>query len=127
MRTADTLELFLREVRHALPKLRAWRQALVRRDLDALERWHTQLEPTLQRLEQLRAQLQPPEDDSRREQALALMHELDWLLESAHEIILNELGYTHELMAMLVRASEPEHYAPLAERPAPNLLVNTEV
>ncbi len=127
MRTADTLELFLREVRHALPMLRAWRQALVRRDLDAIERWHARLEPTLQRLEQLRAQLQPPEDAPRSEEALALIQELDWLLESTHEIILNELGYTHELMALLVRASEPEHYAPLAERPAPNLLVNTEV
>lgn len=129
MKSSDYLERFLGEVRRAMPLLQEWRSALVQRDLHALEYLHDRLEPVLQRLEQARAQLdeQPPIGTPQLQQALQLAQQLDTILQSTYDIIMNELGYTHELMAMLLRAREPEHYAPTTERPTPNLLVNTEV
>lgn len=129
MSTSDYLELFLQEVRHAMPILQAWRSALVRRDLNHMEYLHAKLTPILERLERARAQLteEIPLETPHLQQALQLAQQLDEVLQSAYNIIMNELGYTHELMAILVRATEPEHYAPTTERPTPNLLVNTEV
>lgn len=129
MKSLDHLERFLQEVRRAMPLLEEWRSALIQRDLNALEHLHARLEPVLPRLEQARAQLdeQRPIEPPQLQQALQLAQQLDIILQSAYDIIMNELGYTHELMAMLLRAHEPEHYAPTAERPTPNLMVNTEV
>jgi len=60
--------------------------------------------------------------------ALQVARAIDEVLQSAYDIILNELDYTHALMAMLSRAAEREHYSPMhAPSAAPALMLNTEV
>ncbi len=125
------LSQWIEQGRRALPLLHAWRDALVRRDLVAIDALNARLQPTLQRLEQLKARIPIPSDLSDTpplQQALEVARAIDEVIQSAYDIILNELDYTHTLMAMLVRAAEPEHYAPLNTPNAPStLLLNTEV
>jgi hypothetical protein len=130
------LNRWVYEGKRVLPLLTAWRDALVRRDLVAIDALHARLQPTLQQLEHLKATLpaplKPDPSDSSElpalSEALAVARAVDEVLQSAYDIILNELDYTHALMAMLVRAAEPEHYAPLSGKgTASTLMLNTEV
>ncbi len=130
---------WVRETRRALPLLKVWRDALVRRDLAAIDALNTRLQPVLQRLEQLRTALPSPSeppDSSQKPQdgtsqllqrVLETARVLDEIVQSAYDIIRNELDYTHALMAMLLRAAEPEHYAPTSNRSSATLMLNTEV
>jgi hypothetical protein len=114
----------------------------VRRDLTAIDALHTRLQPALQRLEQLKASMPTPfkpelptssdpsdsSESSGLSEAFEVARAIDEVLQSAYDIILNELDYTHALMAMLVRAAEPEHYAPLSrDSTVPTVMLNTEV
>ncbi|MCS7065047.1 MAG: hypothetical protein NZL85_02095 [Fimbriimonadales bacterium] len=124
------LNQWVQESRRALPLLQAWRDALVRRDLAAIDALHARLQPTLQRLERLRADRPALSDtlsSDTLQQALEVARTLDEVIQSAYDIILNELDYTHALIAMLTRAAEGEHYAPLSAPRAPSTLLNTEV
>jgi hypothetical protein len=139
------LNRWVYEGKRVLPLLTAWRDALVRRDLVAIEAMHARLQPALQQLEHLKATmpapLKPDPSDlsdssnlsdlphlSNLSEALAVARAIDEVIQSAYDIILNELDYTHALMAMLVRAAEPEHYAPLSrDRAASTVMLNTEV
>lgn len=140
------LSQWVQEGRRALTLLKAWRDALVRRDLATIDSMHIRLQSTLHRLERLRAELteefprstgRPPEEGSNlsdmldtaiRQQALEVARAIDEIVQNAYDIILNELDYTHALMAMLTRAAEQGHYAPLnAPSTTSTLLLNTEV
>ncbi|MEN3000698.1 MAG: hypothetical protein ABDI19_02520 [Armatimonadota bacterium] len=124
------LSHWVQESRRALPLLQAWRDALVRRDLTAIDALHARLQPTLQRLERLRADMPALSDtlsSDTLQQALEVARAIDEVIQSAYDIILNELDYTHALIAMLTRAAEGEHYAPLSVPRTPSTLLNTEV
>jgi len=133
------LNRWVEEGKRALPLLKAWRDALVRRDLAAIDALHSRLQPALQRLEHLKATmptpLKPnlsvssdPSESSVLSEAFEVARAIDEVLQSAYDIILNELDYTHALMAMLVRAAEPEHYAPLSrDSTVSTVMLNTEV
>lgn len=129
----EALSLWVREGERLLPLLSAWCQALIRRDTDAIAVAQGRLQPMLSRLEQLRGALQPPMEPELAQtelyqHALKVAQEMDNLLQTAYEVILNELDYTHGLMAMLARTAEPEHYAPAVPASnATNLLMNAEV
>ncbi len=131
--------VFVQEAQRALPLLEAWHEALVRRNLPQIDALTARILPVLERIEEARALCATnpvdgapaPLSDRQmgtdtQDEAVALALRIDQIVQSAYDIILNELEYTHGLMALLVRASEPEHYAPTDERPLPNLLVNTE-
>lgn len=127
----DWLNDWLREGRRALPLLEQWRDALVRRDTERIDLLNAQLQPILERLEQVRAavaQLESPESlpTPLLQNALLLAQQIDAIAQTAYDIILNELDYTHGLMAILTRAAEPEHYAPTVAPNSPNVLFNTE-
>ncbi|MDM7461368.1 MAG: hypothetical protein P3X24_006945 [bacterium] len=132
MRTyTDWLREWLREGRRALPLLEQWRDALIQRDTERIDHLNTLIQPILERLETARAavvQLESPEQlpTPLLQQALQLAHQIDAMAQTAYDIILNELDYTHGLMAILTRAAEPEHYAPTVAPPSPNVLLNTE-
>lgn len=124
------LSQWVQEGKRALPLLEAWRDALVRRDLDAIDALHIRLQPTLHRLERLRSELADSSemsDSTTLQQALEVARAIDEIIQSAYDIILNELDYTHALIAMLTRAAEPEHYAPLNAPRAASTLLNMEV
>jgi hypothetical protein len=134
MRNAQQwLNRWVYEGKRVLPLLKAWRDALVRRDLAAIDALHARLQPALQRLEHLKATLPTPLKSDPFEstvlsEAFEVARAIDEVLQSAYDIILNELDYTHALMAMLVRAAEPEHYAPLSGKGTTStLMLNTEV
>jgi hypothetical protein len=144
-----------------LPLLAAYRDALVRRDLAAIDSLHARLQPVLERLERLRLEGEPPAEPTPShptgeragvrgslegeapaepipplptgegailQEALHLARAVDEIIQSAYDIILNELDYNHALIAMLTRAAEREHYAPTpAPADAPAVLLNTEV
>ncbi len=127
----DWLNDWLREGRRALPLLEQWRDALIQRDTERIDRLNAQLQPILERLETARAavaQLESPEQlpTPLLQNALQLAQQIDAVAQTAYDIILNELDYTHGLMAILTRAAEPEHYAPTVAPPSPNVLLNTE-
>jgi len=127
----DWLNDWLREGRRALPLLEQWRDALVQRDTERIDRLNAQLQPILERLEQARAavaHLESPESlpTPLMQSALHLAQQIDTIAQTAYDIILNELDYTHGLMAILTRAAEPEHYAPTVAPSSPNVLLNTE-
>ncbi len=132
MRTyTDWLREWLREGRRALPLLEQWRDALIRRDTERIDRLNAQLQPILERLEAARAAVSALETPDALptpllQQALQLAQQIDAIAQTAYDIILNELDYTHGLMAILTRAAEPEHYAPTVAPPSPNVLLNTE-
>ncbi len=139
MNRSDWQTLFVHEAKRALPLLEAWHEALVRRDLAQIDALTARLLPILERLEEARAPcavncvdgvptpLADRETEAgNRHEVIELALRIDRIVQSAYDIILNELEYTHGLMALIVRASEPEHYAPTDERPLPTLLVNTE-
>ncbi len=133
------LNRWVEEGKRALPLLKAWRDALVRRDLAAIDILHARLQPTLQRLERIKvtmptafkpdsSDLSDPSESSVLSEAFEVARAIDEVLQSAYDIILNELDYTHALMAMLVRAAEPEHYAPLSrDSTVSTVMLNTEV
>jgi hypothetical protein len=128
---ADWLQDWLREGKRALPLLEQWRDALIQRDTERIDRLNAQLQPILERLETARAavaQLGTPEQlpTPLLQNALHLAQQIDAVAQTAYDIILNELDYTHGLMAILTRAAEPEHYAPTVAPPSPNVLLNTE-
>lgn len=128
---ADWLNDWIREGRRALPLLEQWRDALIQRDTERIDRLNAQLQPILERLETARgavAQLETPEQlpTPLLQNALQLAQQIDAVAQTAYDIILNELDYTHGLMAILTRAAEPEHYAPTVAAPSPNVLLNTE-
>ncbi len=129
----EILTAWIREGERLVPLLSAWCNALIRRDTKAIELAQERLQPALSRMEPLRGALQPPIDPALTEtelyqHALKVAQEIDNLLQTAYEVILNELDYTHGLMAMLARTAEPEHYAPTVATPNnTNLLMNAEV
>lgn len=129
---AQWLSEWIHEGRRAVPLLEQWRDALVRRDLARIDHLNAQLLPLLERLEQTRhalSELASPADlpSELLQQALQIAQQIDQVAQVAYDVILNELDYTHGLMAILVRASEPDHYAPSGESPKPsNLLINAE-
>ncbi|GBC93795.1 hypothetical protein HRbin15_02297 [bacterium HR15] len=131
--TDHWLNRWTQEGRRALTLLKAWRDALVRRDLAAIDTLHARLEPILQRFEHLKTALshqsaQPdPLDTATLQEALEIARAIDEVIQSAYDIILNELDYTHALMAMLTRAAEPEHYAPLNAPRTASTMLNMEV
>lgn len=120
-----------------MPLLAAYRDALVRRDLAAIDSLHARLQPVLERLERLRLEGEshaepipplPTGEGAILQEALQLARAVDEIIQSAYDIILNELDYNHALIAMLTRAAEREHYAPTpAPADAPAVLLNTEV
>lgn len=127
----DWLNDWLREGRRALPLLEQWRDALIQRDTERIDRLNAQLLPILERLETARAavaRLESPQQlpTPLLQNALQLAQQIDAVAQTAYDIILNELDYTHGLMAILTRAAEPEHYAPTVAPPSPNVLLNTE-
>ncbi len=122
---------WLREGKRALPLLEQWRDALIHRDTERIDRLNAQIQPILERLETARAavaQLESPEQLPMPllQNAQQLAQQIDAVAQTAYDIILNELDYTHGLMAILTRAAEPEHYAPTVATPSPNVLLNTE-
>jgi hypothetical protein len=131
------LSQWVQECRRALPLLAAYRDALVRRDLAAIDSLHARLQPVLERLERLRLEGEshaepipplPTGEGAILQEALQLARAVDEIIQSAYDIILNELDYNHALIAMLTRAAEREHYAPTpAPADAPAVLLNTEV
>ncbi|MDW8051963.1 MAG: hypothetical protein RMJ83_05720 [Armatimonadota bacterium] len=133
MRThAQWLREWVRESKRVLPLLEQWRDALVRRDLARIDQLNAQLLPLVERLEQTRHtlnELASPSDLPAEllQQALQVAQQIDQIAQVAYDVILDELDYTHGLMAILVRTSEPEHYAPCGEPPkSPTLLINAE-
>ncbi len=134
MRTQrELLSLWVREGERLIPLLSAWCRALIQRDTDAIALAHERLQPLLSRMEPLRGALQSPiepevEQTELYQRAVKVAQEMDTLLQTAYEVILNELDYTHGLMAMLARTAEPEHYAPTVPTSnTTNLLMNAEV
>lgn len=129
---AQWLSEWVREGRRTLPLLKQWRDALVRRDLARIDHLNAQLLPLLERLEQARYALNEPASPADLptellQQALQIAQQIDQVAQVAYDIILDELDYTHGLMAILIRASEPDHYAPSGDSPKPsNLLINAE-
>lgn len=129
---AQWLSEWVREGRRTLPLLKQWRDALVRRDLARIDHLNAQLLPLLERLEQARYALNEPARPADLptellQQALQIAQQIDQVAQVAYDIILDELDYTHGLMAILIRASEPDHYAPSGDSPKPsNLLINAE-
>lgn len=129
---AQWLSEWIYEGKRALPLLEQWRDALVRRDLARIDHLNAQLLPLLERLEQTRHALDELASPTNLptellQQALQVAQQIDQVAQVAYDVILDELDYTHGLMAILVRASEPDHYAPCGDAPKPsNLLINAE-
>jgi len=124
-----------RECSKVLPVLRAWQDALLRRDLPALERLQETLENPLETLEKLDMDLNALRLTEQQQAALEpvlfkarqMAAEVAQILQNCHSVILSELDYTHGLISMIVRADDNETYAPSQKAgDAPSLLLNAE-
>ncbi len=123
---SDWHSMFVQEARRVLPLLAEWHDALVRRDLARIDALTQRILPMLERIEEARSADPSSKSQPPSEEVVRLAMQIDQLLQSAYDIIQNELEYTYGLMALLVRAREPDHYAPTVERGLPNILLNTE-
>jgi hypothetical protein len=129
------LQAWTRECSRVLPILRAWQDALLRRDLPGIERLQETLQNPLETLEKLDMDLSalrlPEHQQAMMEpvlsQARRMAAEVAQIMQNCHSVILSELDYTHGLISMIVRADEGETYAQ-SQKPneAPSLLLNAE-
>lgn len=129
------LQAWTRECAKVLPILRAWQDALLRRDLPAIERLQERLENPLETLEQLDMDMNALRLSEQQQallgpvlsQARRMAAEIAQILQNCHSVILSELDYTHGLITMIVRADEGETYSQSGKMDdAPSLLLNAE-